>query len=299
MRELELNAAESNRNSLVFHLDEEQVFLAVSDELRTQLIDALSSSEPTPAAPPAPAPPAEAPEESASTSVDPRLTTPLRMRPREIQERVRAGATIAQLAEENDVTESRIEPYAHPVLLERGRIAEMSKQAHPVRDDGPAKLTLWEVLATAFAARGNNVSDAAWDAYRDPSGQWIITVTWTVGRSTNVAEYSYLNHMTSSPTAVARNQLASELINPEFSQPNRALSSVRDTEEDADYDDPADFADAEEFRGPERSADGEGEDFLQHPPEEQAPKRRRRKAKTPHWEDVLLGVRSNTKRPRS
>ncbi|WKD61710.1 hypothetical protein CCICO_08490 [Corynebacterium ciconiae DSM 44920] len=299
MRELELNAAESTRNSLVFHLDEEQVFLAVSDELRTQLIDALSADAPPPAAP-APAPVAEPAEESASTSVDPRLTTPLRMRPREIQERVRAGATVAQLAEENDVTESRIEPYAHPVLLERARIAEMSKQAHPVRDDGPAKLTLWEVLATAFAARGHTVSDAVWDAYRDPSGQWIITITWTVGRSTNVAEYSYLNHLTSSPTAVARNQLASELINPGFSQQSRSLSSVSETEEeDADFDDPADFADAEELRAPERPRDGEDEDFLQHPPEGKAPKRRRRKATTPHWEDVLLGVRSNTKRPRS
>ena len=28
------------------------------------------------------------------------------------------------------------------------------------------------------------------------------------------------------------------------------------------------------------------------------PTKRRRKAVTPHWEDVLLGVRSNTKRPR-
>ena len=41
----------------------------------------------------------------------------------------------------------------------------------------------------------------------------------------------------------------------------------------------------------------EGEEFLQHP-ETDTPKKRRRKATTPHWEDVLLGVRANTKRPR-
>ena len=40
------------------------------------------------------------------------------------------------------------------------------------------------------------------------------------------------------------------------------------------------------------------EDFLQNPDPEPKPTKRRRKAVTPHWEDVLLGVRANTKRPR-
>ena len=39
-------------------------------------------------------------------------------------------------------------------------------------------------------------------------------------------------------------------------------------------------------------------DFLRHPDEDEQPKKRRRKAVTPHWEDVLLGVRTNTKRPK-
>lgn len=39
-------------------------------------------------------------------------------------------------------------------------------------------------------------------------------------------------------------------------------------------------------------------DFLQHPDEAPQPQKRRRKAVTPHWEDVLLWVRTNTKRPR-
>ena len=47
-----------------------------------------------------------------------------------------------------------------------------------------------------------------------------------------------------------------------------------------------------------REAEGEDSGFLQHPDERNQPRRRRRKATTPHWEDVLLGVRANTKRPK-
>lgn len=41
----------------------------------------------------------------------------------------------------------------------------------------------------------------------------------------------------------------------------------------------------------------EGE-VLQQPDPRDKPQKRRRKAVTPHWEDVLLGVRTNTKRPK-
>src|SRR5699024_8948734 len=41
----------------------------------------------------------------------------------------------------------------------------------------------------------------------------------------------------------------------------------------------------------------QGEDFLLHPTEEQG-KKRRRKAVTPHWEDVVLGVTTNPQKKR-
>ena len=44
--------------------------------------------------------------------------------------------------------------------------------------------------------------------------------------------------------------------------------------------------------------DREGEDFLLHPSDEQDDRKtkRKRKAVTPHWEDVLLGVRTNPRK---
>lgn len=260
--------------------------------------------------------------EASAREIDPRLSSPLLMRPREIQDRIRAGASVAELAEENGVTESRIEPYAHPVLQERARLAEMAKRARPVREDGPAQLTLWEVLATAFAARGIDLTTTTWDAYRDPSNQWVVRVSWRVGLSENTAEWSYHRSGMNEATAVARNGIAADLIDPDFAQPVRRLpmhplldDDVQDdvspmertrddlvviAEQDASPKLPVEHSDSDNSAAEEATSEVAGEDFLLQETAEQKPaSKRRRRAVTPHWEDVLLGVRANTKRPKN
>lgn len=350
MKELILVPTESSATSLVFHAadnPEEQFFLEVTDSLRAALLhqkdpeepaeseenaedvtaqtpqhdseehpadaEAEESSDSEPAEEKSPSRPRGSlttREPRPSREVDPRLSTPLSMRPREIQERIRSGATIAEIAEENGVTESRIEPYAHPVLLERARIAELSKKSHPVRNDGPADLTLWEVLATAFAARGEDLTRSHWDAYRDPSGQWVVSVKWGPELGETVAEWSYHRHGTSAATAVARNAVAADLIDPEFSQPVRSLSAVAtgrphlvsaESEAEQTRDDlmAIDDSASAPTDTQEPTTEVSGDDFAQHSQDEHKQGgKRRRKAVTPHWEDVLLGVRTNTKRPR-
>lgn len=272
-----------------------------------------------PAATPAQPAPARAPREE--RELDPRISAPLAMSPREIQARIRSGATTRELAEENGVTEARIERYAHPVLLERANIAELAKQSHPVRENGPAKLTLWEILATAFATRGHDLTTATWDAYRDASNQWVVRVDWKAGLSDNHAEWSLNLHSTSSPTADPRTPVAADLIDPEFIQPVRSLTSVGGSRyaEDEDGESSDDHLEGEaesETRArsgnsddgvsrrsqDDTDADSGGdlvaEEAEKNPVAEESPRNRRRKAVTPHWEDVLLGVRANTKRPK-
>lgn len=284
MRELTLVSAVSTATSLVLRAGDEDFFIEVTDELRA-IIDgtqpapqaqAMPQRQPEQTSKPAPS---ATEDKTGSREIDPRLSAPLKMRPREIQERIRSGATIAEVAAENDVVEARIEPFAHPVLIERARIADMAKRAHPVREDGPAKLTLWEVLATAFAARGNDLTTSEWDAYKDSAGQWVVRVMWKTGLSDNNAEWSYHTHGVSSATAVARNAIAADLTDPDFRKP--AIRSVAPVQSDLEPED----------------VEETDEELLQHPISQ--PQRRRRKAVTPHWEDVLLGVRTNTKRPRS
>lgn len=223
--------------------------------------------------------------------------------PREIQDRIRSGQTVEELIEYSGMQPRKIESFAYPVLAERARIAELGKQSKPRRIDGPAKLSLWEILATAFAARGQELADASWDAYRDPSGQWIVTVTWNVGHTTNVAEWSYQAEGLSALT-IARNELAAELIDPDFARRNRDLAPqanrAADTADTSEM--PAAWqSSAEPQRGhgeqdvPSQSDaaddDVDEAEFLQHPDAEQP--KRKKKTVMPSWEDVLLGVRPN------
>lgn len=222
---------------------------------------------------------------------DPLFATPLSMRPKEIQARIRAGVTVEELAQEMGVAESRIEAYAHPVLLERYQVAEAAKQSHPVRENGPAKLTLFEILATAFAARGNSLSQAQWDATREPGDDWVVHVRWKTGLSENEGLWSLQRKMGAPATTQPRNSVAADLADPDFVQPVRSLTAIES--------DPEEVPAEPEPQHPqdEDSVVTEG-DFLRHPDGDNQPQQRRRKAVTPHWEDVLLGVRTNTKRPR-
>lgn len=281
MRELFLVDSESSEDSLVLRTEEGEEFsLPITDELRSALTPAASKPEP-PKLAPMPKPSHEEEEKQ--------------IRPAEIQNRIRAGASTAELAEEMHVDESRIEPFAYPVMLERNRISEVAKQAHPVREDGPAKLTLWEVLASSFAARGHSLSESTWDAYRHQGEPWVVRVTWKAGLSENEAEWTFKQSMSSPATVEARNSVAADLTDPDFVQPVRSLTSLGSGryDEAIDGDQPANVTDISGS-----SEETEEEEFLQNPSSESKPSKRRRKAVSPHWEDVLLGVRSNTKRPR-
>ena len=57
--------------------------------------------------------------------------------PKEIQSRIRAGASVQQVAEATGVDVSRVKRFAHPVLLERCCAAELATAAHPVLAAGP------------------------------------------------------------------------------------------------------------------------------------------------------------------
>jgi hypothetical protein len=195
------------------------------------------------------------------------------LRPRDIQSRIRAGASVEQVAAATGGEISRVERFAHPVLLERSRAAELATAAHPVLADGPAVLTLLEVVTTALVARGLNPDHSNWDAWRNEDGRWTVQLAWKAGRSDNIAHFRFVPGAHGG-TVTAVDDAASELINPDFDRPLRPVAPVAQL----DFDKTA----------PPAAADAA-------PVAEAAPtpaRNRRGKPPVPAWEDVLLGVRS-------
>ncbi|MFC5995644.1 septation protein SepH [Pseudonocardia hispaniensis] len=113
------------------------------------------------------------------------------LRPREIQARIRAGASVEQVASAAGVPLQKIERFAYPVLLERSRTAELAQGAHPVRADGPDVRTLGEVVAHTFGLRGQDYLDAEWDSWKGDDGRWVVCLNWSAGRSDNRAHWTF------------------------------------------------------------------------------------------------------------
>jgi hypothetical protein len=149
------------------------------------------------------------------------------LRPREIQARIRAGASVEQVAAAAGVTEERIERFAYPVLLERSRIAELARAAHPLREDGPDVRTLTEVVEQTFTLRGQDFSDAEWDAWRGEDNKWVVALSWKVGRSDIAARWGY-HPGAHGGTVGALDEHATDLIDGQLSRPPRRVGPVID-----------------------------------------------------------------------
>jgi hypothetical protein len=195
--------------------------------------------------------------------------------PKEIQARIRAGASVEQLASAAGADIDRVARFAHPVLLERSRAAELATAAHPVLTDGPSVLTLLETVISSLVARGLNPDHTTWDAWRNEDGRWTVQMGWKAGRSDNLAHFRFCPGAHGG-TVTAVDDAARELIDRNFDRPLRPVAPVAQLEFDQPAPTPVESATAETKTEPTRS--------------------RRGKPAVPAWEDVLLGVRSSGQR---
>ena len=191
--------------------------------------------------------------------------------PKEIQGKIRAGASVEQVAAASGSDITRIRRFAHPVLLERYRAAELATAAHPLLADGPAVLTLLETVSTALVARGLDPDGLSWDAWRNEDCRWTVQLAWKAGRSDNIAHFCFVPGAHGG-TVTAVDDGASELFDPNFERPLRPLAKVAHVE----FDETARPADTARPEPPVHT--------------------RRGKPVVPAWEDVLLGVRSGGQR---
>lgn len=214
-------------------------------------------------------------EKTVSSQSQSDTEVPSVLRPKEIQAKIRAGASVEQVASAAGVDIGRVERFAHPVLLERSRAAELATAAHPVLADGPSVLTLLETVTSALVARGLDPDDTSWDAWRNEDGRWTVQMGWKAGMSDNVAHFRFTPGAHGG-TVTAFDDAACQLIDPDFARPLRPLAPVAQL----DFEEPE-----PEVVAPEPP-----------PAPKQQPRARKGKPPVPAWEDVLLGVRSGGQR---
>jgi Protein of unknown function (DUF3071) len=225
------------------------------------------------------------------------------LRPREIQARIRAGASVEQVAQAAGVPVQKIESFAYPVMLERSQMANLAQQAHPIRADGPDVRTLNEVVAYTFGLRGQDYDHAEWDAWRGEDNKWVVTLSWTVGHSDITANWVF-QRGAHGGTVTALDEHATDLIDGQLSRPPRRVGPVIDfskpeadgevSEPDARSEPPAATTRAPEPE-PQDEAPAEvpASEAATGPAGRPAAKRPRKgKPVMPSWEDVLLGVKT-------
>lgn len=109
---------------------------------------------------------------------------PIAMSPRDIQARIRAGSTAAEVAELSGIPLAKVQRYEGPVLAEREYVAQQARKVEvaapaPGHDvyrsvfgDQPA--SLGEMVAHRLSAHGIEASTVEWDSWRRPDGNWTV-----------------------------------------------------------------------------------------------------------------------------
>jgi hypothetical protein len=117
------------------------------------------------------------------------------LRPKEIQDRIRAGETAEEIADAAGVPIERVRRFEGPVLAERAYRAEEAQRA-TVRqpgDSGPGR-TLGDLVTEGLRATGVDPADAEWDSRKRADGGWQVSLSFSSGSRPHLAEWVYDPH---------------------------------------------------------------------------------------------------------
>jgi hypothetical protein len=156
-----------------------------------------------------------------------------RLRPKEIQARIRAGETAEEVASAAGLALEHVRKYEGPVLAEREYVADQARQVR-VRRAGAAGSgeTLGEMVTERLTQREVDPERVVWDAWRGEDGTWTVALNFEAGSSLRQARWIYnaaVRHVT------ALDDEARWLTDEETSaSAQRRLAPVRDRVFDVD-----------------------------------------------------------------
>ncbi len=118
--------------------------------------------------------------------------SPTPLSPREIQARLRAGASVDQVVEESGLDAAHVQRYAGPVQAERSYIAQRARSTevaavstaeHHRLAFGDAPATLEAMVKVRLRAMEVELRSVSWDAWRREDGRWQVECWFDVGSS--------------------------------------------------------------------------------------------------------------------
>jgi len=112
------------------------------------------------------------------------------LRPKEIQDRIRAGETAEDIADAAGLPVERIRRFEGPVLAEREFRAKEAQQATVRGQAGPGP-RLGEIVAERLADVGATADEAEWDSRKRHDGNWQVQLAYTLAGRMHLAEWVY------------------------------------------------------------------------------------------------------------
>ena len=114
------------------------------------------------------------------------------LRPKEIQDRIRAGETAEEIADAAGVPIERVRRFEGPVLAERAYRAQEAQGAsiRQPGDSGPGP-RLGDIVAERLAALGVPAEEAQWDSRKRGDNSWQVQLMFTIGGRPLMAEWVF------------------------------------------------------------------------------------------------------------
>ncbi|WP_181764007.1 septation protein SepH [Streptomyces albidus (ex Kaewkla and Franco 2022)] len=113
------------------------------------------------------------------------------LRPRDIQARIRAGASAEEVAQLAGIPVDRVRRFEGPVLAERAFMAERARKT-PVRRPGEnAGPQLGETVNERLLVRGADRDAVHWDSWRRDDGTWEVLLAYRVAGQPHSATWTY------------------------------------------------------------------------------------------------------------
>ncbi|WP_431772741.1 septation protein SepH [Streptomyces cucumeris] len=113
------------------------------------------------------------------------------LRPRDIQARIRAGASAEEVAQLAGIPVDRVRRFEGPVLAERAFMAERARKTpvrRPGENTGPQ---LGEAVAERLLLRGAEKDTTQWDSWRRDDGTWEVLLVYRVAGEPHSASWTY------------------------------------------------------------------------------------------------------------